>query len=280
MALNIYLPKVDGIELTDVTVGEDVVEFTTTTITVGGEAIECYVFSWDSAAASFDAAVATVSFEVTNFDYYFFSEETSANITLDVVRYATIVAEGFDCGSEEANLVYEMMNYKEAVATILNAEYARNEATEAFYALHVDCACGVDINISEEEVADTSALADKGITGVTFDISEVGVISMYLASENAALEVAVTYFDGLQIQNVEVEYNEDAAAYVAKNIPAAYIDNIMTITVDGATGTYCLAAYINSELVPAEAKVVATALYEYAMAAEAYKHVIKTEAAQ
>jgi len=135
--------------------------------------------------------------------------------------------------------------------------------------------------VSDSEVADLDALT--GITGAGFDIDSVGAIKVLFYSENKELTVSVSYTAGVVGENavtktVSAIYNEDSKAYVTEGIPAAYIDNILTITVGEAEGTYCLAAYIAAEGTPEVAKNVATALYKYAMAAEDYKHVTKTEA--
>ena len=272
MALNIYLPQADNIVFTGVTIDGEAID--TRVETVKGD--EYYVFSWNSAASNFNSNVATVSFEAT---YPSKTFNGSADITLDVVRYASLAIAQYGHDTKEADLVTEMMNYKEAVATYLGG-YSRNEATDAFYALHDEnCTCGVEeIEYSASEVANMGGLAAQGIDAATYSLDEVGEFSMILESANKDLTVEVSYTIGnvkgtIEVCTIVAEYNEDLGAYVVENIPAAYIDNVMTITVNGATGTYCLAAYINSDSVSAEAKVLAEALYKYAMAAESYKHV-------
>ena len=275
LTYNIYVPAEAGVTLTGVNVGtisDKLFEY---------EGKKYYVISVDVEAKSFDASNISVTFSAPSIlggD----AKVGTQTLVADVVGYATKVVNTYKCGSAEATLIYEMMNYKEEVAKLIDLmngkTYARNDATTAFFAIfagHADCTCGVEIKFSASEKAEISALAAKGIKGAGFDMVEVGVISMVLASDDPDLAVSVSYFDGLNTKTVIATYNE--GYYVTEGIPAAYIDNVMTITVDGATGTYCLAAYINSDGVPAEAKVVAEALYKYAMAAEAYKHVVKAQ---
>jgi len=277
MIYNIYVPADKGVKVTGTDVG-----------TVASELVEIegkqyYKVSVELKAGDFNKISLKVNFSAESLVG---GADKSGTQTLvaDVVKYATDVASQYECGSEEANLALEMMNYKEAVAKAFlaeGAEYTRTADTEAFYEIyanHTECKCGITMEVSESEVADLAGLVDAGISGAGFDMDSVGTIKMVLYSENAELDVKVSYNTGLGTVEIKAAYSADSNGYVTEGIPAAYIDNILTITVGEAEGTYCLAAYIAAEGTTEVAKNVATALYEYAMAAEAYKHVTKTEA--
>ena len=104
------------------------------------------------------------------------------------------------------------------------------------------------------------------------NLDEMGMV----ISVGEGVEVtSVTYTDAL---GRVITHTVEEGNLVAKNgyylvigVSAAYIDNIMTITVDGATGTYCLGKYIVNQ--PGVA--IAEAIYKYAVAAENFKNIVK-----
>ena len=115
------------------------------------------------------------------------------------------------------------------------------------------------------------------VAGATFTMDNVGVISLVFTAERTDLVITVKYSDLRRTYTLTAVYNEDAKCYITPGIPAAYIDNLMTITVGDAVGTYSLAAYIEDKCSDEEANAlyikVAKALGEYAAAAEAYKYI-------
>ena len=291
MALNIYLPKEEGVTITEVKVGDVVLAVTEVDVIYDGESKTYYVFSWASAAADFSVATATVSYTVNSEQYGFENKTATATVELDMVRYATIVSSTFDHETEESILIVNMMQYKEAVATALalsaGEEYVQTEATAAFFAAHQDCYCGeVSIEEPADDYYDIDALIDAGLKGATFTMDNIGEIKLVFEPQdetNTDLVITVKYSDLRRTYTLVATYNAEAKCYITPGIPAAYIDNAFTITVgdEEAVGIYSLYAYIE-EMSENEDEneyyiYVANALAEYAAAAEAYKYITVDE---
>ena len=87
---------------------------------------------------------------------------------------------------------------------------------------------------------------------------------------------AVSYKDALGrvITHTEEKGNlvKRDGYYAVTNISAAYIDNVMTISVGAHNGTYSLAKYI-SNCTDSRAEEVALAILTYSRAAENYKNI-------
>ena len=100
-------------------------------------------------------------------------------------------------------------------------------------------------------------------------------MGMVISVDEGVEVTSVTYTDALgRVITHTVEEGNLVAKngyYLVVGVSAAYIDNIMTITVDGATGTYCLGKYIVNQ--PGVA--IAEAIYKYAVAAENFKNIVK-----
>ena len=269
MRFNLYLPKLEGMEITGVDGA-----FDGGTATVEGK--EMFLIYATPAIDSFDAIEATITYKLNGK-----SHEYKAK--LDALDYATRVAKTFDCGSEESILVREMILYKEAVISYLGVELG-SDATDKLFAFKklyeshgVACTCFAAKDISPEESAvDYSALLEKGVTSVSYALSlnEIGMV-IYVQSGTVVTEVSYTDALGnVKVHNAENELLEAKNGYYfVKGVSAAYIDEIMTITVDGETGTYSLGKYItNNPTVNA-----AQRMYRYSLAAEDYKNVTNSE---
>ena len=267
MQFNLYLPKVNGIKITEVS-GEAWLEEGTVTI----EGVEMYVVSGISDVWSFAPLKAKIKYEENGLDLEY-------TATLDTIEYATLVTNEFECGSDEATLIYEMIEYKKAASEYLERDINEEdlEKLSAFYALfeeHQRCTCSkTAVNISaSEKNTDYSALKNAGVTGISYDISldKSGVV----IHVNAGVTVnSVTYKgnDGKDVIHSEENGNliyEDGY-YVVSGVSAANIDAIMTIRVGDAVGSYCLGKYI----VTNPNVEIAKNLYKYSLAAEDYKNV-------
>ena len=290
MKFNLYIPERDGIAVNGVSLGNVLPNL----FTIGDK--QYYVVVVDLTAGNFDA------FEI---DVYLLAEDKYTgeiyefvdSLTIDYVKsYASVAAKSAACGSETAVLLKEIIDYNVAVAKYLDASFdeAAVESIVAFreiYAAHnvaddpatedVDesksCVCSVAL--PEVEATDLSGVASY-ITDATYYLeSDVGVMGLilYVAEgyEGEGLTVSFVDVDGKEVF-AEVEYIADKGYIMVSNIKAAYIDDVMTVTIGEAVGTYSLATYI-AECEDVNAKAVAGALLEYSIAAEAYKASLRAE---
>jgi hypothetical protein len=93
------------------------------------------------------------------------------------------------------------------------------------------------------------------------------------ADPASVISVSYKGVDGNDVV-LDVEYDDVNEYFIVSAVKAAYIDDIMYITVNGETGTYCLGKFIENTGVD-----VAKAIYTYAVAAENYKHITASEKA-
>ena len=263
MRFNLYLPKIEGMEITGVDGA-----YNGGTATVEGK--EMFLIYATPAIDSFDAIEATISYTLDGKSYEY-------NAKLDALDYATRVAKTFDCGSEESTLIREMILYKEAVVEYLGVELGVDAADKlasfnSIYESHgIACTCFAAKDISDEEKeVDYSALLEKGVTSVSYVLS-LNEIGMVISVNSGTVVTEVSYTDALGntiVHNAENELLEAKNGYYfVKGVSAAYIDEIMTITVDGATGTYSLGKYITNN----PTVNVAQRMYNYSLSAEKYK---------
>ncbi len=266
MKFNLYLPKLEGIEITDVA-GASLLNGT-----VSVDGVEMYVITAKQNIQSFDTMNATVTYTLGGKTYQY---KASMN-TLD---YVTRVAKAYDCGTEEATLIYEMISYKEEIARLFEAELSEGASKllsdfKELYELHADCACtATAASVSPAEKAvNYSALIAKGVKSVAYKLS-LGEIGMIINVEEGVTVDEVSYRNPLgAIISHTVENGKlikKNGYYLVEGVSAAYIDEIMTIKVDGASGTYCLGKYIENN----PDVTIAKNLYKYAVAAENYKTV-------
>ncbi len=269
MRFNLYLPKTDGVEITAV----DGAHLSEGTVRVLGT--EMHLISAVPEVNSFEAIEATVSYTVDG-------EAKTLTALLDPMSYATSVAATYDCGSEEATLIYEMVKYKEAIATFLDDNFSdasgKLASFKKIYSNHDNCKCqGTKVTISDAEAGvDYSALIEKGVKGIAYKLS-LNEIGMAINVEDGVTVSSVSYVTAL---GETVTHTEDRGNLIKKNgyylvsgVSAAYIDEIMTITVDGVNGTYSLGKYIKNN----PDTEVAKSIYTYAVAAEAFKNLSLSE---
>ena len=195
----------------------------------------------------------------------------SSDIKLDLVKYATLVADTFACNSPEAKLAYEIMDYKAAVAKYLDPEFDASKVAslEAFYAIYDDHADGCTCKVSEEieyPAIESGAIAEKLISFALLDSGKFAVI-----------------FEGFnEGDNVSITIGEGKDAYIKENIPvvsgkvifddinAALLHFTFNVTVNGEAGQYRLSSYIKA-LEGAPAEDLAIAMYEYSVAVYNFK---------
>ena len=267
MTYNLYLPV--SAEATDVSVSgatlEGIVEL---------EGKQYYLITATPAVDEFAPVEATVSYKAAG-------KALEYAVSLDIVKYASAVADYYICGSEEAILVYEMLAYKGAVAKFIDGAFTPSAEYASYLEKHASCNCYDPlVKFSESELkVGYEALNDNGVIGVAY-VLESSVFGFVIYVDNDAVVDSVSYTDPLgrvithTVANGNIEKKD--GYYVVTGISAAYIDNVMTINAGGESGTYSLAKYIENST-DASTKNVATALYTYARAAEEFKKITTTE---
>ena len=229
-------------------------------------------------------------------------EDLSYEVKVDALRYVTLLANSYECGTEEAQLAYEIVAYKKAVATYLatatgttldaylsETELSAISAFEAVFTAHAEgCACTAGLYSDDEvgtETMPTDAYTAVGISGFAYLLNSdnnglrinvgEGTVIKY-ASYDDLLGVAVMHDEALG--NMKLIETETERYYVISGIGASDTTATVTITVEyggeTTTVTYSLAQYINSTNAD-----VAKALYSYAKAAAAYKAITADEQA-
>lgn len=264
MMFNLYLPKSENISSIVIT-DENGGTIAYTESSAPGKAM--YLVQWLQPVNVFDEKVINVSFVVDG-------TALSTSISLDPITYATIVVDKFDCGSEEAVLAYEIINYKAAIAKYLDPDF-KNEKYDEFLAIfesHEDCACGATAaDISEDEAAVDYSALDVAWVQYALSANKIGMIIK--ADASATVEVAYKNPATGDFVQLDVEYDEENKYFIVSAVEAAYINRIMYITVNGAEGTYCLGKFIlNNPTVD-----VAKAIYTYSNAAADFKFVTADE---
>ncbi len=278
LVFNLYIPKAD-------TVAEIACEdaISITEVTVRG--VEMICISFANALDDFEELPVTITYTVNG-------DAMQAGVTIDALTYLTAVANGFDCGSEEAQLAYEIVAYKFAVAVYLTDE-AGEEISEdvitlvdtfnAIYGEHAE-GCECMAGLYNDDVAANAPDIDLD----AYDAAEIYSISYILNSTStgmfidAATVTKVTYKNllGEVVEHTEenggLVYDDDNMAYRVVGITAADVVSEMTIYVDEDTSvTYSLAQYIKDN----DGVDVTKALYSYSMAARAYKAITASEKA-
>ena len=264
-SFNLYLP-VDEL-ITNISV--DGAALSSEKVTIGG--VQYYKVSAKFGVDEFEAKKASISFTAEG-------KTLTYPVTLDLVSYASVVSDSYTCGSEEAALVYELLAYKNDIACAVAQGYTATKAFDDFMAKHVDCGCAAaEPEIRDAEAAvNYDAIISKGVTGIAYklDIDEIGM-AIYVNDGVAVDSVSYTDDFGRAMTHTAAKENlilKDGY-YLVTGVSAAYIDNIMTITVDGAEGTYSLGKYILNQ----PAVEIAKSLYKYSTAAENYKYVRESE---
>ena len=245
MTFNLYIPtkyenvKVDGVALVD--------KF------VYGE--EYYVYKWNAPVSSFDGKLIKVSVTVDGYEMTF-------PMTLDVVTWAAIAASNPEAYTEEGSeLAKEIVDYKEAVAKYINADFDSNSVASlaAFREMF-----SADV---AETLPEAGEIATNEDIKVGYIIQDLYKLSIQIETELG--DPTVTFRYGIHGVEPATVTKTDEGVYVVSGIPAAYIDNVMTITVGAVTVEYSLVNYANT--CAEETKPLAVALLEYAIAAEAFK---------
>lgn len=265
MVYNLYLP-----------VSADVTDVSVSGATLGGivevEGKEYYIVSTSPAVEDFEPTAAKVSYTTAGKDFEY-------EITFDIVKYASAVADFYICGSDEAILVYEILAYKSAVASFVDPNFSITSDYASYLAKHEDCNCSSTSSEIKQSELNVGYESLDNVTGAAY-VLDLATIDFAIYVADGATVESVSYVDPLgrvithTVANGNLEKKD--GYYIVSGISAAYIDNVMTITAGGETGTYSLAKYIENSKNDST-KNVAIALYKYARAAEEFKKITTTE---
>ena len=291
MIFNVYLPAPDELVVEDSITAPDSIG-SAETVTVDGYDMIRLSFAyelWD-----FEAQSVNINFTTSD------GKALTYELKIDAIAYVTLVAEKYLCGSEEAQLAYEIIAYKEAVALyiaeaegktlsdVLTAEEL--EAISAFksvFTAHGDgCVCA-DGLYNEDEVNAGGGMDDAytaaGITsfayllkavdnGLRIDVME-GTAVTSVSYKNL---LGVTVVHDAALENLKLIETDSGSYYVVSGISASDITAEFTINVlvsgEPMTVEYSLA----KNIVSTDADI-AKALYSYSKAAWAYKAITKSE---
>lgn len=217
-------------------------------------------------------------------------------IQVSLLDYAQKVLAQYGCGSEEANLAYNLINYANAAYALKNgADY---DDAVTFLALegHEDCACKNTYAYVGDEVYYNENTLGENVLGWSFDVSnEQPAFVIYVMIDefdNALVEdIEFAFFgiNGTEVSDIAVKLVRgenieiDGVVYATfffEDMPLYNAAEMFTITVtDATTGevyvTNCnLATYIDYAIwteMDAAALKVAEALYSFAKVAKDYK---------
>jgi hypothetical protein len=278
LVFNLYIPK--AADVSEITCS-DALEIKE--VNIGG--VDMIAISFANPVDSFEKIETTVSYTVDG-------KTLSKDVTVDALEYAKKVAQLYECGSDEAILAYEIVNYKFAVSAYVAGEAGEEISADvialvdgfnALYDSHgEECTCrsGLYTDAVAENAAETDleAFEAAGIDSIAYILNSTST-GLFIEAD-AIVKVAYKDLLGqtveLTLENGGVIYDDDNSAYRVVGISAADVVEEMTIYVnDEVSVTYSLAQYIksNGDL------EVTKALYSYSMAARAYKAITASEKA-
>ncbi len=290
ITFNLYLPVYSSVTVDSITA--DGGEIKTEKLTMDGK--EMYRISWEMPYGSFAVNTVKLKYSVDNFgefDASSASKSLECSINLDLLRYASIVAETSLCNSEESILIYEIVSYVRALAAF-NPHFDESSVPnlEEFFLLYEDeqkhfaSACECKATIAEEiiERADSASnyeeLKKKGVKSMdyVFSADEIG-IRVFVKNSSVKIE-SVTCTDASgRLVTLPFTFVASGDYYLISGVSARYIDNVVTINIGGVSGTYSLARFIfdfSSEYLKdyAERDIfkVASGLFECARLADLY----------
>ena len=218
-------------------------------------------------------------------------------IQVSLLDYAEKVLAQYGCGSEEANLAYNLINYANAAYALkTGVDYEEAVAFLALDGHEEGCACFATHDKADEEVCVGENSLGENVVGWSFDVSnEQPAFVVYVKVDefdNALVEdIELAFFgiNGTDVTDVAVKLvrgenveagDEVYATFFFEDMPLYNAAEIFTLTVTDATtgevyvANYSLATYIDfaiHEELDADALKVAEALYSFAKVAKDYK---------
>ena len=255
ITFNLYLPVLSGVEGESITAKYG--EIKTEKVKIDGK--DMYQISWEIPYGSFETNTVKLKYRVAGFgefDSPTLSKDLECEIELDFLRYASIVAETSRCNSKESVLIYELVNYVRALAAFTPDFDEENvPKLQEFLLLYDDMekhsACECKATVAEDMIvrADSDinydALLGKGVESIdyVFSSSEVG-IRVFVKKSSVKIDSVTCTDSSGKLINLPFKFVESGNYYLISNISAMYIDNVVTININGARGTYSLARFI------------------------------------
>ncbi len=240
-------------------------------VTVGG--VDYKQFTWTPEIDSFETNTVTL--------YYDADKTLACTTVLDILKYASGVADEYACGSKESTLVYETMKYKLNVAAYADDDFDLSSLTavNSFFDKYVAHAAGCTCKDTCKDGIPADTTSKGTLEGLrisyVLDISETAVI---IEGTGATDALTVTYNNGTSDVTLSVgngitrAVSGNSVYYIVDGITIESISSVLTVTNGTQSGTYSLYAHIQA-LTAAEktdAASVASSLYAYSVAAKAY----------
>lgn len=239
------------------------------------------------------------SFAIRNSDidlnaprYYGFEVSLGGNtyrlaykISVDLITYVNGVLSAYSCGSEEAALAVNLLNYANEAYKLANGE--AHSSAVAVISDHTVCGCLSDYDASADYKGDASTLSEY-VYGAAYDVSSAEPALVLYVKKSALSGIsAIRVSYGGVMGEVEGEMTAlDEATidgigvipYTYRGVSASDVKEIMEISVYdnnggvAASGTYGLSNYVFNSDAP-----VAKALYLFSSAAASYKRTVVGE---
>ena len=203
----------------------------------------------------------------------------SYKISVDLITYAKGVLGAYSCGSEEAALAVNLLNYANEAYKLANGE--AHAAAAAVISDHSDCGCLIEYDATGDYKGDVSTLSEY-VYGAAYDVTsaepsfvlyvrankvaDISAIKIAHDGVMGEVEAYMTALDAIEIDGVGV------IPYTYRGVSASEVKEIMEISVYDANesvaafGTYGLSNYVFNSDAP-----VAKALYAFSSAAAGYK---------
>ncbi len=278
--MNIYVPQdaSEGITPLGYFAEEDLINKYTQSVrkvSIGGDVYEEHSFVIRNSDIDLEAP-----------RYYGFEVKIGENtyrlaykISVDLITYAKGVLEAYSCGSEEAALAVNLLNYANEAYKIANGE--AHSATVNLIAKHKTCGCLTEYDAASDYKGNVSTLSEY-VYGAAYDVtsaepafvlyvrsSKIDDVSMIKITHDGVMgevEAYMTALDAMMIDGVSV------IPYTYRGVSASDVKEVMEISIYDANeslaagGSYGLSNYVFNSDAP-----VAKALYAFSSAAAEYK---------
>lgn len=209
----------------------------------------------------------------------------SFKISVDLITYANGVLGAYTCGSEEAALAVNLLNYANEAYKLANGE--AHTVSEAIISEHKNCGCLTEYDASVDYKGDVSTLSEY-VCGAAYDVTSAdpSFVLYVRASKNDSISVIKITYNGVmgEVEGEMTALDESAIdgvsviPYTYRGVSASDVKEIMEISVYdnnggvAASGTYGLSNYVFNSDAP-----VAKALYLFSSAAASYKRTVVGE---
>lgn len=200
-------------------------------------------------------------------------------ISVNVLSYCKAVSESFACGSEESQLVCNLLNYANEAYKLANGE--DNAAAINALSAHIDCGCVYNVDVIGDYKGNIDSLGAY-LYGAAYNVNSAQpAFMLYLLSDKAdevgRIEISYDgYYGKITAEptalGATTVKGTRVIPYKYSAISASDIKEMMNIVIYGnngeklASGSYSISNYALSNEIP-----VVNALYAFSLAAESYK---------